>query len=74
MSLFDNEHRYTESALAIEREVYAKIKATFNKYVAQGFSPRELAYIVGQLGNDLALSAILDQRCKNAKPLCKKEG
>jgi len=62
MSLFDKDFRYTQEATNFENEVYAALRPIFDRYMALGYSPRELEYLITGAGTHLSLAAILDAR------------
>lgn len=59
MELFDNNHRYTNEALRLENEIRSALRPIFEAALAKGVSPRELAYLTFQAGNDLSLESLL---------------
>jgi len=45
-SFFDENHRFTPEAEALDRELDKVIRPIFDKYVKLGYSPREISHIL----------------------------
>jgi hypothetical protein len=64
-SLYEAGSKYSETALALEEEVGAKVQETFRKYISMGYPPHEIAHII--------FSCIISEECYHTE-LTKNEG
>lgn len=44
-SLFDSNHKYTQEAISLDTTISKAMREAFQQYIAQGYSPREVALI-----------------------------
>lgn len=58
--LFDDEEKYTEPGLSLDREAGEALRSVFEKYVRAGFSVRDISHIVHGAVTDLELTILLD--------------
>jgi hypothetical protein len=58
-SLYDHNHRYTPEADALSNETHLALQGIFDRYIAQGYSPREISHIMQADVWELELSAVL---------------
>jgi hypothetical protein len=56
----DSDCRYSDDALAIDGELNAVLRPIFKKWIAKGYSPREISHIVFMASFDQELSTSLD--------------
>lgn len=60
--LFDMNHRYTQTALDFENEIYQAIRPIMDRYIQAGFSPRDLFYLAQMAASDISLCALFSDR------------
>ena len=70
MGLFDENHRYTNEALHLEIEIRSALWPIFEAAIAKGVSPRELAYLTFQAGNDLSLEFLCGPPPRRSEHMC----
>lgn len=46
MKLFDEQHRYTPEANALQGEFEAAIRPVFTRWADMGYSPREISHLL----------------------------
>jgi len=61
-SLYDKNLRYTPEAFKIDEEAYPTVKAIFDRWIEQGYSPREISHILQACVVDYELYSVLDFR------------
>jgi len=59
-SLYDDQGRYTTAAFHLEALAENGLKAVFNEYVREGFSPREICHVLQAGIMMLELMTIID--------------
>jgi hypothetical protein len=62
-SLYDENERYTEAALALDKEAGSLLRPLMERYQGEGYSIREIAGIVQKAVFDLECEAILEMPC-----------
>jgi hypothetical protein len=62
MQLFNEDSRYTEDALKLDREINDALMDIFRKWIDKGYSVREIGHIVGLAVWDVELHYVLFQR------------
>lgn len=58
-SLYDENGKYTEDAMKLDRETNEAIDDLFNKYVADGYSPREISHVMMATVSEIELTLLL---------------
>ena len=60
-------HGWTEEANKIDHEIVTALQPIFDKYAAEGYSPREIGHMVSHAGMYLEMKNIAYARIKASK-------
>ena len=58
-SLYNKDFRYTKEAQILDREAHNAIEYMFDRWLAKGYSPREVSHIIKEAVTDFELEAVL---------------
>lgn len=56
----EDDYRYTPDGAALDSEATKALESVFAKYLALGYSPREISHIIKHVVTDFELEAVLD--------------
>ena len=59
-NLYDKDARYTLQAELVEGEAYPTIRAIFDRWVKEGYSPRDISHILHGCVTECELMTVLD--------------
>lgn len=68
-SLFDTNHRYTNDGTDLSEEVSEPIFTVMKKYIAMGYSPREISHIMIQDVIDAELTYVIGVGVRGPKDI-----
>lgn len=57
-SLFDSNHKYSQEAINLDSFFSKALRDAFQQYIAQGYSPREIALIAYHAIQDVEFEAL----------------
>lgn len=61
-SLYDDKARYTSQASDLDAETYHALLSIFNKWIKEGYSPREISHLMQATVIDVECSTVLSIR------------
>lgn len=66
--LYDGETwRWTDEARSLAHEIHQAIQPIFDRYVSEGYSPREIAHVIGATANEQELSTVINKGIEVSK-------